>query len=59
MKKMDMAVAILIVLVVMIIIIQIPGSVLDFLLAISISLAVVILLNAVFANNALDMSVFP
>lgn len=59
MKKMDMAVAILIVLVVMIIIVPIPGTVLDFLLAVSISIAVVILLNAVFSSNALDMSVFP
>jgi len=54
-----MVVAILIVMVVLIIIIPIPSGVLDFLLAISISLGVVILLDALFATHALDMSVFP
>lgn len=58
-KNMDMAVAILLVMVVLIIIIPVPSSILDFLLAISISLGVVILLDAVFATHALDMSVFP
>jgi len=59
MKLGDMSVALIIVAVVLIIILPIPSVVLDVLLAINISLAVVILLNTIYSKEALDMSIFP
>mgnify|MGYP005835601217 CR=1 FL=1 len=59
MKLGDLSVAILIVAIVLIIILPIPHEVLDVLLAINISIAVVILLNTVYAKDALELSIFP
>ena len=59
MKFGDIAVAVLIVAIVLVIILPIPAFILDVLIAINISLAVVILLNAVYAKDALQMSIFP
>ena len=59
MKLGDLAVGVLIVGVVLIIILPIPSIVLDILLAINISLSVVILLNTVYAKDALELSIFP
>lgn len=59
MKIGDMSVAIIIVAIVLAIILPIPSIVLDVLLAINISVAVVILLNAVYIKGALEMSIFP
>ena len=59
MKLSDIAVAILIVAIVLIIVLPIPSSLLDVLLAINISVSVVILLNAVYAKGALELSIFP
>ncbi|MDK2798565.1 MAG: flagellar biosynthesis protein FlhA [Clostridiales bacterium] len=59
MKFGDISVAIIIIAVILIIIIPISPLLLDILLAINISLAVVILLNTVYAKEALQFSIFP
>ncbi len=59
MKFGDMSVAILIVAIVLIIIIPIPSGILDVLLAINISAALIILLNVIYSREALQISVFP
>lgn len=59
MKFGDIGVAIIIVAVVLIIILPIPGPLLDILLAINISLSLLILLNSIYAKDALQMSIFP
>lgn len=60
MKKLgDMSVAVIIVVIVLTIILPIPSFILDVLLAINISVAAVILLNAVYSKEALDLSIFP
>lgn len=59
MKLGDMSVAIIIVSIILIIILPIPSFILDILLAINISLAVVIMLNTIYSKEALDMSIFP
>ncbi|WHH58952.1 flagellar biosynthesis protein FlhA [Petroclostridium sp. X23] len=59
MKFKDIAVAIIIIAIILIIIIPVPPGLLDILLAINISLAVVILLNTIYAEDALGFSVFP
>ncbi|NLY42477.1 MAG: flagellar biosynthesis protein FlhA [Clostridiaceae bacterium] len=59
MKFSDISVAVLIVAIVIIIIIPVPPFVLDILLSINISLSVVILLNTVYAKEALQFSIFP
>lgn len=59
MKNMDIAVAILIVSIVLVIIFPLPAILLDVLLAINISVSVVILLNTVYAKEALELSIFP
>ncbi|MGE5473468.1 MAG: flagellar biosynthesis protein FlhA [Ignavibacteriales bacterium] len=59
MKLGDVGVAIIIVAVVLIIILPIPGWLLDVLLAINISLSLLILLNSIYAKDALQMSIFP
>ncbi|MCX7747013.1 MAG: flagellar biosynthesis protein FlhA [Clostridia bacterium] len=59
MKISNIAVAVLIVAVVLIIILPIPSFVLDVLLAVNISIAVVILLNVVYTKDALQLSIFP
>ncbi|MCX7708910.1 MAG: flagellar biosynthesis protein FlhA [Clostridia bacterium] len=55
----DMFIAVLIVAIVLIIILPIPSIVLDILLAINIALSVIILLNAIYAKTALELSIFP
>lgn len=55
----DMSVAILIVVIVLIIIIPIPSGLLDVLLAINISAALIILLNVIYSKEALQISIFP
>lgn len=55
----DMFVAILIVCIVITIIIPIPEFILDVLLAINISLSLILLLNAIYAKTALELSIFP
>lgn len=59
MKIGDVSVAVIIVGIVLVIILPVPSFILDILLAINISVAVVILLNAVYSKEALDMSIFP
>lgn len=59
MKVKDMAIPILLVTVVLIIIIPIPPVVLDVLIALNIAIAIVILLNAIYAKEALDLAIFP
>jgi flagellar biosynthesis protein FlhA len=59
MKFGDMSVAILIVAMVLIIIMPIPSGILDVLLAINISAALIILLNVIYSREALQISVFP
>lgn len=59
MKLRDMSIAIIIVLIVLFIVIPVPDWLLDILLAINISLSLIILLNTVYATDALQMSIFP
>ena len=59
MKKADFGVAIYLLAAVIFFIIPIPSILLDVMLAINISLAVIILFNALFAKEVLDMSFFP
>ncbi|MBZ4645878.1 MAG: flagellar biosynthesis protein FlhA [Petroclostridium sp.] len=59
MKFADISVAVIIIAIVIIIIIPVSPLLLDILLAINISLAVVILLNTVYAKDALQFSIFP
>ncbi len=55
----DILVAVIIVAIVLIIILPIPSVVLDILLALNISLSVILLLNAIYAKTALELSIFP
>jgi len=55
----DITVALMVVAVILIIVLPIPGALLDVLLAINISAAVVILLNAIYIKSALEVSIFP
>jgi len=59
MKFSDIGVAVIIVFIILIIIIPIPHQLLDVLLAINISVALIILLNSIYAKDALQMSIFP
>lgn len=59
MKLGNLSVAIIIVGIVLIIVLPLPSIILDVLLAINISIAVIILLNAVYAKDALSLSIFP
>lgn len=59
MKLGNMSVAIIIVGIVLIIVMPLPSIILDILLAINISVAVIILLNTVYAKDALSLSIFP
>lgn len=54
-----MAVAILIVAIVLVIILPIPAGLLDFFLVINMALSLIIILNTVYAKDALQLSVFP
>lgn len=59
MKKADIGVALYLLAAVIFFIIPIPSLLLDVMLAINISLALIILFNALFAREVLDMSFFP
>ena len=59
MKKADFGVAIYLLAAVIFFILPIPSILLDVMLAINISLAMIILFNALFAKEVLDMSFFP
>ena len=59
MKKADFGVAIYLLAAVIFFIVPIPSILLDVMLAINISLAMIILFNALFAKEVLDMSFFP
>ncbi len=59
MKFNDISVAVLILAIVLIIILPVPAFLLDILLAVNISLAVLILLNTIYAKDALQFSIFP
>ena len=59
MKKADFGVAIYLLAAVIFFIIPIPSILVDVMLAINISLAMIILFNALFAKEVLDMSFFP
>ncbi|GAE88983.1 flagellar biosynthesis protein FlhA [Acetivibrio straminisolvens JCM 21531] len=55
----DISVAVMFVAVVLVIILPVPSGILDVLLALNISLAIVILLNVVYSKEPLQLSVFP
>ena len=59
MKKSDLAIGIFILSAIIFMIIPIPAALLDILLALNISIALIILLNALFSKEALNMSSFP
>lgn len=59
MKIKQYAVPILLVGIVLLFILPIPGVILDILLAINISMSLVVLLNTVYAKDALQLTVFP
>lgn len=59
MKKADLGIALYLLAAVIFFIIPIPSILLDVMLAINISLAMIILFNALFAKEVLDMSFFP
>ncbi|MCL2225594.1 MAG: flagellar biosynthesis protein FlhA [Defluviitaleaceae bacterium] len=59
MKKKEAVIGVFIVLMVMAIIVPLPTSLVDFLLMVIIGLALIILLNALYAKEALEMSMFP
>lgn len=59
MKKADMGVALYLLAAIIFFIVPIPSFLLDIMLAINISIALVILMNALFVKEVLDMSFFP
>ena len=59
MKKADMGIALYILAAIIFFIIPIPSFLLDIMLALNMSLALVILMNALFVKEVLDMSFFP
>ena len=59
MKLRDMALGIMVVVIVAVFVVPIPTAVMDFLLMISFGISVIILLDALFSKEALDMSFFP
>ena len=59
MKKADLAIALYLLCAVLFFIIPIPALLLDVMLAINIGTALIILFNALFAKEVLDMSFFP
>lgn len=59
MKKTDLAVGIYIMAAIIFLIIPMPAFLLDFLLALNISIAMIILFNALFSQEVLNMSTFP
>src|SRR5690554_4039583 len=59
MKKTDIGVALYLLAALLFLIVPVGPTLLDILLALNIALALVILLNALFANEVLDMASFP
>ena len=59
MKKTDLAIGIYIVAAIVFLIVPIPSALLDILLALNIAFALVILMNALFSMEVLNMSAFP
>ena len=59
MKKTDLAIGIYIMAAIIFLIIPMPAFLLDFLLALNISIAMIILFNALFSQEVLNMSTFP
>ena len=59
MKNNNMLVAIFVVFIVLFIIVPMPPVILDLLLVINITLSLLILINAIYAPDALSMSSFP
>ena len=59
MKKTDMAVGIYLLAAIIFLIVPIPSILLDVLLALNISIALIVLFNALFSKEALNMSALP
>lgn len=59
MKKSDMAIGIYLLAAIIFLIVPIPSILLDVLLALNISIALIVLFNALFSKEALNMSAFP
>lgn len=59
MKKTDMGIGLFLLSAILFLIVPIPAILLDVLLAINISIALIVLFNALFAQEVLDMSSFP
>ena len=59
MKKADAGIALYLLAAIIFFIIPIPSFLLDIMLALNMSLALVILMNALFVKEVLDMSFFP
>ena len=59
MKKTDLGLGLYILSAILFLIIPIPAMMLDIMLAINISVALIVLFNSLFAKEALDMSSFP
>ncbi|MCG8500312.1 MAG: flagellar biosynthesis protein FlhA [Firmicutes bacterium] len=59
MKFKDISVSVVVIAIVLIIIIPVPPGLLDVLLSVNISLALLILLNTIYAKDALQFSIFP
>lgn len=59
MKKADMGIALYLLAAIIFFIVPIPSILLDIMLAFNISIALVILMNALFVKEVLDMSFFP
>lgn len=59
MKKADLGLGLYILIAIIFFIIPMPSIILDVLLALNISIAMIILFNAIFSKEALDMSFFP
>ena len=59
MKKADLGIALYLLAAIIFFIIPIPSFLLDIMLAINMSIALVVLMNALFVREVLDMSFFP
>ena len=59
MKKADVGIALYLLAAIIFFIVPIPSFLLDIMLAVNISIALIILMNALFVEEVLDMSFFP
>ena len=59
MKKADIAIGLYILAAIVFLIVPLPSFLLDILMAMNISIALIVLFNALYAKEALDMSSFP